>query len=57
MIAFSFAESHTFAAGFPNTEKNGAVVEDAEDRDYSWLGLLGLIGLVGLRRKDGGRKK
>lgn len=57
MMAFSFADSFTFAAGFPNTAKNGAVEEDAEDRDFSWLGIFGLIGLVGLRRKDGNRKQ
>ena len=50
MIILSNTESKTYAAAFPNTERDGAVNEDSEDREWDWLGLFGLIGLVGLKR-------
>lgn len=50
MIIFTNTESITYAAAFPNTERDGAVNEDREDREWDWLGLFGLIGLVGLKR-------
>ena len=35
-----------------NESTNLAEMNDAEDNNYSWIGLLGLLGLVGFFKKD-----
>lgn len=49
---FSVAQQQPASANDNDRDRERAVpVQEAENRDFGWIGLLGLAGLAGLRRR------